>query len=195
MNVPAPALETLLRRLADTPRDFLDAPRLGKAGAVHVDALVFDLSYAIGEPCTHAELADGLAGSAGRPEDANWLTLAAIGCWLLADEALRGHLYKAALLTCITQTLRELAREYAAERYILDPERREEMVRIVLADLQLRPAGETEAQAQDRLQALSSVERRRIIREAREAEKRAREIREALIKKAAAEAADKYTRE
>lgn len=191
MNVPAPALETLLRRLADTPRDFLDAPRLGRAGSVHVDALVFDLSHAIGEACTHAELADFSA----RPEDANWLTLAAIGCWLLADESLRGHLHKAALLTCTTRTLRELAGEYAAERYILDPERREEMVRIVLADLQLRPAGETEAQAQDRLQALSSVERRRIIREAREAEKRAREIREALIKKAAAEAADKYTRE
>jgi hypothetical protein len=65
----------------------------------------------------------------------------------------------------------------------------------VLADLALRPRGETLEQAQDRLQALSSTERRRIIAAAKAAEKRAREIREALIAQAAAQAADKYTRE
>ena len=186
-----PNLEILLRRLADTPQDFLDAPVTGSQGTVHVDALIFDLSCQIEAPLPTADLQAFCAPKA----DANWLTLVAIACWLLADPSLDGRLDRESLLHCTRQTLAELAREYAAGRYILDPERREELVRYVLADLDLLPAGETTEQAQDRLAALSSVERRRIIREAREAEKRAREIREALIKKAAAEAADKYTRE
>lgn len=189
MTQTGPSLETLLRRLAETPRDFLDAPRIGNAGQLHVKALIFDLSHQIDQSFTEADL------RAFSSANANWMTLCAITCWLLGDDALLGRISKPRLLPLLTQTLQALADEYKAERYILDPERREELVRITLADLGLLPAGETEAQAQDRLQALSSTERRRIIAAAREAEKRAREIREALIQKAAAEAADKYTRE
>ncbi|WP_018610576.1 hypothetical protein [Uliginosibacterium gangwonense] len=189
MTHAGPSLEILLRRLAETPQDFLDAPRTGKSGQLHVSALIFDLSHQIGQPFTEAELRT-LSGT-----DANGMTLCAIACWLLSDDTLQGRISKPRLLPFLGQTLQALAAEYKAERYLLDPERREELVRITLADLGLLPAGETAAQAQDRLQALSSTERRRIIAAAREAEKRAREIREALIKKAAAEAADKYTRE
>ena len=189
-----PAIEVLLRHLVETPRDFLDPPYLGKNGSVHVNALIFDLSHQIGEALDVAELGR-FCNLPDTRKNANWLTLCAIGCWLLNDESLRKHVHKHILFPFFTQTLWALADEYAAQRYLLDSERREELIRITLPDLGLRPAGETEAQAQDRLQALSSTERRRIIAAAREAEKRAREIREALIRKAAAEAADKYTRE
>ena len=192
MKHEGPVLEVLLRRLAETPRDFLDPPRIGKTGSVHIAALVFDLSHLIKDACTLDELTPFRTASAN---ETNWLTLCALGCWLLADENLHEHLRKAPVLLFLGPTLQLMAREYAANKYLLDPERREEFVRIALSDLGLRPAGETEPQAQDRLQALSSTERRRIIAAAREAEKRAREIREALISKAAAEAADKYTRE
>ena len=50
-----------------------------------------------------------------------------------------------------------LIRLPAAERFVSDPERREELVRWVLARLGLRPAGESEHQAADRLSALDSV--------------------------------------
>ncbi|GHU04530.1 hypothetical protein FACS1894158_05030 [Betaproteobacteria bacterium] len=186
-----PPLEVLLRRLTETPRDFLDPPCVGRTGSVHVRALAFDLSHQLGEALSEAEL----RLFPDKPKEANWLTLCAIGCWLLSDESLRKHVRKQSLLTFLLQTLPAMAGEYTAQRYLLDPERREELARIALADLGLRPAGETEAQAQDRLQALSSIERRRIIAAARAAEKRAREIREALIRKAAAEAADKSSRE
>ena len=76
-----------------------------------------------------------------------------------------------------------------------DPERREELARVTLAAFELRPAGESLAQAQDRLQAISGAERKRLIEAVQAAEKRAREVREALLAKAAAEAADKDTRE
>ncbi|MDR2690436.1 MAG: hypothetical protein LBB76_11865 [Azoarcus sp.] len=189
MKHEGPALETLLRRLADTPRDFLDPPRDGHSSTVHLDALVFDISHEMGEPCSAEDL------NTLKWSTTNWKTLCAIGCWFLADERLQACLGRTRLLHILGETVRALADEYQAERYILDPERREEFVRIVLSDLELRPAGETEPQAQDRLQALSSTERRRIVAATREAEKRARKIREALIRKAAAEAADKYTRE
>jgi regulator of extracellular matrix RemA (YlzA/DUF370 family) len=59
----------------------------------------------------------------------------------------------------------------------------------------MRPAGETVAQAEDRLISLSSAEHARVLRASRDAEKRAQEIRAALARKAAEESADKYTRE
>jgi hypothetical protein len=192
MKSEGPVLEVLLRRLAETPRDFLDPPRVGDAGLVHVDALIFDLSHQMGQACTRDDLLPFRSVPSG---NANWLTLCAVGCWLLGEDSLRPRLKKAAVLHFLGSTLQLMAKEYAAGKYVLDPERREELARIALADLGVLPAGETKEQAQDRLQALSSTERRRVIAAARETEKRAREIREALIKKAAAEAADKYTRE
>ena len=57
------------------------------------------------------------------------------------------------------------------------------------------PAGETLAQAQDRLTTLNSAERARVMKAAQAAEQRARQIREELARKAAEESADKWTRE
>ena len=76
-----------------------------------------------------------------------------------------------------------------------DPERREELALLALRALGLRPAGETLAQAQDRLVTVSSAERARTVAAARRAEERARAIREAMRKKAAEEAAAKVSRE
>ena len=69
------------------------------------------------------------------------------------------------------------------------------MVRLCLRDLGLRPEGETEAQAQDRLTTLSTAERSRVLAAARQAEERARAVREAMAKQAAEEAAAQYSRE
>jgi hypothetical protein len=76
-----------------------------------------------------------------------------------------------------------------------DAERREELARLTLARLGLRPAGESAAQAQDRFTSISSIERARILKASQQAEQRARALREALAKKAAEESADKWTRE
>jgi len=82
-----------------------------------------------------------------------------------------------------------------AHRFTTDPERREELTRTMLARFGYLPAGETAAQAADRLAAISASERRRLLEASRAAEQRAREIREALARKAAQESADKWTRE
>jgi hypothetical protein len=85
--------------------------------------------------------------------------------------------------------------ESSAAEWHADPKRREEIVRSMLATLELLPEGETEAQADDRLTRVSSAQRKRLLAAAREAEARAELVRKALAAKAAQEAADKYTRE
>jgi hypothetical protein len=89
----------------------------------------------------------------------------------------------------------ELAIQCAARKFVADPDRREELARLALARLGFRPAGETLAQAQDRLTTLNSTERARVMKASRAAEERARQIREALVRKAAEESADKFSRE
>jgi hypothetical protein len=82
-----------------------------------------------------------------------------------------------------------------ARQWVTDPDRREELARLCLNALGLRPAGESRAEARDRLNTVSSVERRRVLHATRAAELRAAEIREAMRKKAAEEAAARYSPE
>lgn len=76
-----------------------------------------------------------------------------------------------------------------------DEDQREELIRLTLNGLRLKPQGETDHQAHDRLLSVSSSERARVIAAARAADERATAIRHALAEKRAHEAADKYTRE
>jgi hypothetical protein len=117
-------------------------------------------------------------------------------CWLLADEWFRQHrIEPEALLELIRRGSALVGERTPARKFVTDPERREELARFSLAQLGYRPAGETLAQAQDRLTSLNSAERARVLQASRTAEQRARAIREALARKAAQESADKFTRE
>ncbi len=203
MNRTGPVLETLLRRLADTPPDFLDEPRVGAAGergGIFVPALVNDLlsrlSHLSSRP-GHRISRDALEPFHGRgPADRNRLALVMILVWFLADEWFeQARPEQEAVLRLLDATAAELAESAAARKYVEDPERREELARLALARLDFRPAGETEAQAADRLSALSATERRRLLEASRKAQARARAVREALIRKQAEAAADKWTRE
>jgi hypothetical protein len=192
MLLPGPPLETLLRRLADTPPDFLDDPRIGASGQVFVAAVVNDL---LAQGPGRASLIE-LQRFEGRSADAGRLRMTLVMAWLLADDALRAQsASRADVLNLLDGTAAELAGLASAAKYLQDPDRREELVRVLLARLNLRPHGETAEQAADRLSALSATERKRLLDASRAAEARAREIREALVRKAAEASADKWTRE
>ena len=194
MNNPGPLLERLTHRLAETPVEFLAEPRIGRAGAVSVAALVNDLLHQHGARAPEAELArfKGVTASADR----NRLALVMIGVWLLADEwFLEQKLAQAPLLEVFAEALPELALASPAHQFVNDADRREELARIVLARLDYRPSGETVEQAVDRLSSISGTERKRLLAASRAAEQRARQIREALARKAAEESADKWSRE
>jgi hypothetical protein len=119
--------------------------------------------------------------------------------WLLADPWFHRNAGTKVSQKRVWSTFTTLAvahgGESSAGEWHGDPKRREEIVRSILATLELLPEGETEAQADDRLTRVSSAQRKRLLAAAREAEARAEVVREALAAKAAQEAADKYTRE
>jgi hypothetical protein len=187
-------LETLTRRLSETPPDFLDEPCIGTAGQVFVPALVNDLLNLHGARAQAATLVRFHGTDA--KTDRNRLALVMIAVWLLADEWLvAARIPHADAVRVLDEVVAELAAVTPAHKFVTDPDRREELARVVLARLNYRPAGETVAQATDRLSSVSGTERRRLLQASRATERRARAIREALAKKAAEESADKWTRE
>jgi hypothetical protein len=195
MKNEGPPLEQLTRRLAECPPDFLDEPRIGNTGRVHVAAVISDLLMQLGLPGLLPQAAAAFAGD-NQAQDRNRLQCVLVACWLMGDPWFHKRFASAeALVAFLDGDLRELARHAAANKFVLDADRREELSRYALARLELRPAGETAAQAQDRLSTISTAERKRLIAAAQKAEQRAREIREALARKRAEESADKWTRE
>ncbi|CAN5345541.1 hypothetical protein BH11PSE11_BH11PSE11_33040 [soil metagenome] len=194
MQRPGPLLESLTHRLAETPPDFLGEPHIGATGNVFVAALVNDLLRALGISVHPVALIRFDVGDSQASR--NRLALVMIAVWLLADDWFVGaKLNHADAMRVLDEAVTELAAATPAHKFVNDPDRREELVRVTLARLNFRPLGETLAQATDRLSSISGVERRRLLEASRAAEKRAREIREALARKEAEESADKWTRE
>ena len=110
--------------------------------------------------------------------------------WFLARPALGQPIWE-----LLSQGLNALAGAMQAELAVTDPDRREELVRHCLKQLNMRPQGESAAQASDRLTALDSVERAKVLRKIRTAEARANEVRTMMARRAAEEAAAKVSRE
>lgn len=195
MGEEGPLLEALTRRLAECPPEFLDEPRIGSGGTIHVAAVVADLVRDLGGAALTAKQA-AVYQATDRKKHRNRLQMVLIAAWLLHDDwFVAKRRFASRALTFVAEGLLELSTLIPAGQLVTDADRREELARLALAALGLRPAGETVPQAQDRLATLSSVERQRVIREATAAEERARKVREAMAKKAAEEAAAKYMRE
>ena len=87
------------------------------------------------------------------------------------------------LRKCILNELAPLAKLVSAEKFVSEPERREELARFLLAGAGCKPFGESDEEAENRFDALSSVKREAVIKAAQVAEKRARELREELARK------------
>jgi len=189
-----PPLEALTRRLAECPPDFLDEPHIGRKGRVVVPAVVNDLLVALGSGPLTAQQAAWFEPKDDK-KNRNRLRLILIACWLLHESWFIDQKRNADVLELLAGGLDEAADLTAAGKFVTDPDRREELARLCLKGLGLRPLGESEAQAQDRLTTLNTAERQRVIKAAREAEARAQQIREEMAKKAAEEAADKWGRE
>ena len=194
MNKIGPSLPAITRRIAETPSDFLGEPRLGSNGTVAVDAVLGDVLHMLGVTPPFKMLAGFMPDQPATQR--NRLKLGAIASWLLADEWLRrAPPSPSELADFLLAALPELAGQASAESYVTESDRREELARTMLARFDLRPEGESPEQARDRLTTISATERARLIAASRQAEQRAREVREALARKAAQESADKWTRE
>jgi hypothetical protein len=198
MKEEGPYLASLTRRLAECPSEFLAEPRTTQgAGQVEVAAVVFDLLRDLGGmPVTKESVTPFTVSNAKMKGERNHLRLVLITSWMLYDIWFRSRgMFAGPAYDLLNNGLREVAALVDAQKFVSDPDRREELARLCLKGLNLRPAGESIAQAQDRLTTLDSAERVRVVKAAREAEERARLIREEMARKAAEEAAANYGRE
>ncbi|MBI2920037.1 MAG: hypothetical protein HYY18_03010 [Planctomycetes bacterium] len=202
-----PPLSEFLRWLREIPAPFRGAPAGFPGGRTQVRAVVADLfetHFGAAPPKNYleafdrsdpTELAIGGRGGDGRVE-LNRLRWVLAACHVLWHPSFRAMpLPKAGVQKLLNQGLAELAAVVPSERIVDSEERREELVRRVLAALGLRLGEETAREAEDRLAQVNSVERRRIELEAAERERRAREVQEEIRRKAEEEAAAKSSRE
>ena len=195
MTGDGPELESLTHRLAECPPEFLLEPRHGSSGSIDVPAIVADHFRRLsgGELAGEAlECVEAIGAFAADRQQ-----LVAIVVWLLHDAWFldRPQLGQSVRRLLLDEKLARLSELVQPATIVDDPDRREELARVCLNSLGLRPRGETVAQATDRLTTLDSVERDRVVRKTRAAEARARKIREEMAKKAAQEAAARYSPE
>ena len=189
-----PSLDALTTRLAETPQVFWGEPVIRGDGELRVDAVVHDLFV------LHGQVSPGLDAlrffRGGNASARNHLRVAAIASWLLGDSWFAGqeHLPDR-IFQVLNQGIRPIAGLVDAEQFILDSDRREELVRLTLSIFEATPDDESPEHAADRLKALDSVERARLVREAAEARARQRKLEEEMRRKAAEEAAARYHRE
>lgn len=191
MKIEGPQIDVLTHRLAECPAEFLETPRRGDSGTIDVSAIVADHLRELGE----TELSDvtkSIRGYGVRRQQ-----LIAITAWLLNHSWFlrQPQLGKAMQELCVSNELGGLSQTIRPESTVTDPDRREELARVCLRGLGMRPQGESVTEATDRLNTLDSVERDRVVRQTRAAEARARKIREEMATRAAQEAAARYSRE
>lgn len=202
-NRTGPSITYLTHRLAQAPPSVLDRPRIvsPESEIVSTAGVVSDLLLELGGSMLSPE---GCAAFFRhfRTRNINLLQIVQVACYLCFDRWLselaakdQGSDLPGRLAGFLANGFDELAKLAKASYFLEDPEGREEMARLMLAAMGLLPEGESEAQARDRLAALDSVERARLTERTREVQRRAREIREAMARKAAEEAASKMTRE
>ena len=130
------------------------------------------------------------------PNESRRLSLILIASWLLHYPwFVSKKSFGRSAWEFLNGSLDEVAAAVEPSKFVSDPDRREELVRLTLKALDLRPAGESEAQAADRLTTLDSIARQRLIRDSRKAQERIREVQEAMKTKAAEEAAASYGRD
>jgi hypothetical protein len=192
-----PPLAEWLRWIAEMPPSFRAAPDGEPGGRVRVRAVVSDLLETL-----HGATADpvvlaafDVAPGAARSER-NRLGWVLAACHVFWHPAVRAApLSRRSVQAFLVQELAQLGAVASIDLLDRDEERREELVRRVLRAIRLSLPGESPHEAEDRLQQVDSVERHRVLGAAAKREKRSREVREAMARKAAEEAAAKVSRE
>ncbi len=195
-----PDLYYLLQRLQNCPGEFLLPPILESSpktykGEIFTNAVVNDLLVALEDDPNPLDIEKSIRYKYSE-ENKNYLQLVLITSHLLYDGWFQstgklGQLVKKLL----TEELQALASLVEAKQFVFDSERREELIRFCLKKLNLKPKGESEVHANDRLMSINSIERKRVIEESKAAQKRAQELREAIARQEAEEAASKWNRE
>lgn len=203
MKNPGPPIESLIDRLIAIPEEFINGSLKAETG-LSLPALINDLLLDNGGKTLNDDeikkiMSEKKTGGTGsKMKKNNYHDLAAILCYIYEDRFFTDKKGNAELIKkfLLSDQLAELsdAADSAIE-FISDPDRREEICRRALDALNYFPLGENEKNSADRLLTLDSVERKKILIKTVEAQKRAKEIHDAMMQKEAEEAASKMSRE
>ena len=195
-----PDLFYLLQRLQSCPNEFLLSPILlsqpkNYKGEIQTASVVNDLLLDLGLS-EDPKIIFNTLQLKHSAENANYLQLVLITSYLIGDSwFLQSKKFGLKAKELFLNKLKPLALLVEAKQFVLDSERREELVRFCLKELNLKPNGESEIHANDRLTTINSIERQKLIEESKAAQKRAQELREAIARQEAEEAASKWNRE
>lgn len=195
-----PDLFYLLQRLQSCPNEFLLSPILlsqpkNYKGEIQTASVVNDLLLDLGLS-EDPKIIFNTLQLKHSAENANYLQLVLITSYLIGDSwFLQSKKFGLKAKELFLNKLKPLALLVEAKQFVLDSERREELVRFCLKELNLKPNGESETHANDRLTTINSIERQKLIEESKAAQKRAQELREAIARQEAEEAASKWNRE
>ncbi len=200
-----PPLQELLDWIAQSPRELESAhlvfEKIGSGTATReislAAVLVSDVFLSLGLTGLSETEEAALHPATMRPQAGvkqGWRSMACSGiaARLLAHPWFRNY-WKAEnpekqrenLLRFLCVELQELSQYGGYEKFVLHEEGREEMARLVLRALNLHPQGENPNQAKDRLRAVDSLERARLMEKTKAAQERAQALREALARKEA----------
>jgi hypothetical protein len=191
-----PPLSEWLHWVAEMPAPFRAVPQGFPDGSVRVRAVIADIFQTLfGEPPREAFLrvCDAHDTSKTERNRLGWMLAASHVLWQPALRASPGS--QAAVERFFGQELAELSAVVPVQALQSDEERREELVRRTLRAAGKRLPGESEREAEDRMKQVDSVERHRVLAQAAQRERRGRQVREAMARKAAEEAAAKVSRE
>lgn len=182
MKTEGPAIEELTRHLAECPESFLGEPiQPNGVGEVNVAAVIQDLLCNLGGEALSDDELKSLQYS--RKKRRNRLRLTLVSAWLSHSPHFRACCQASKLRDFLLDGLGKLATLVPAEQFVAEPERREELARLLLASVGVRPLGEKKEEAENRLDALSTEKRDEVVRAAKAAEERARKLREEMARK------------
>ncbi len=202
MKKSGPPLEALIDRLIAIPEEFTGTKK--KTGnlvdKINIPAIVNDLLMDNGgTPLSDEEISLYFPAKKDLKNENNiYPELVSILCYIFEDRFFTENKDSSELIKSflLSPQLIELSKTVEkAYEFISDPDRREEICRMALDALNYYPYGENEKNAKDRLLTLDSVERKKILKKTLEAQARAKELREAMLRKEAEEAASKMSRE
>ncbi|MCB1169361.1 MAG: hypothetical protein KDK25_03455 [Leptospiraceae bacterium] len=181
-------IHLLMRRMAGCPSELYESP----GETVVPLAVVQDTVFHLGGPA----LAPSIRKEIKSMKASGRISFVLLACYILSDPifASRKDLLPAAL-ELLSHGFIELSAVARASDFVLSTDRREEMVRLCLNSLGLLPEGEKKEMAANRLEALDTVRRVSLMKKATELRKRQEELRKAMERKAAEEAASKWSRE
>lgn len=188
MNEAAADITALLFHLKNCPADFLKA-------TVNTNALLMDVYRNVfGSKAAPDTQLPQLR--ANEDFDKNHLLSIQIGCWLFSHASFAGGKnVLQGMESFLFGVLAGLMPYVDHKDWIHDEDRSEEFIRLALASCNLMPGGESEAEAVDRLDALSTLKRRNVLQESNAAMQRIKEIRQKMAEAKAREAANVYGRE